>query len=112
MEVGSSPVVDEVPAEITRRYRRLRALNIAVGVLLAAEAPYMLPASNDLALPVTALYLRTDPVAVTGPTMPQRVFSLRIGPAGLSSSPWRPSTICCVACPSCTAGTSAGHPPR
>ena len=81
MTVGSSPVVDEVPAETTRRYRRLRALNIAVGVLLAAEALYMLLASNDLALPVTASYLRTDPVAVTGPTMPQLVFSLRIGPA-------------------------------
>ncbi len=81
MAVGSSPVVDEVPAETTRRYRRLRAFNIAVGVLLAAEALYMLLASNDLALPVTASYLRTDPVAVTGPTLPHLVFSLRIGPA-------------------------------
>ena len=41
----------------------------------------MLVASNDLALPVTASYLRDDPVAVTGPTLPQAVFSLRIGPA-------------------------------
>ena len=38
MTVGSSPVVNGVPAETTQRYRRLRALNIAVGVLLAAEA--------------------------------------------------------------------------
>src|SRR5512146_2332797 len=81
MAVGSSPVVDEVPAETTRRYRRLRALNVVVGVLLAAEAAFMLLASNNLALPVTASYLRNDPVAVTGPTMPQVVFSLRIGPA-------------------------------
>ena len=81
MAVGSSPVVGKVPAETTRRYRRLRALNVFVGVLLAAEALYMLLASNNLALPVTASYLRTDPVAVTGPTLPQLVFSLRIGPA-------------------------------
>jgi hypothetical protein len=81
MAVGSSPVVDEVAAETTRRYRRLRAFNIVVGVLLAAEALYMLLASNNLALPVTASYLRTDPVAVTGATLPQLVFSLRIGPA-------------------------------
>jgi hypothetical protein len=81
LAVGSSPVVDKVPAETTRRYRRLRALNVFVGVLLAAEALYMLLASNNLALPVTASYLRTDPVAVTGPTLPQLVFSLRIGPA-------------------------------
>jgi Heliorhodopsin len=81
MAVGRSSVVDELPAGTTRRYRRLRALNVFVGVLLAAEALYMLLASNNLALPVTASYLRTDPVAVTGPTLPQLVFSVRIGPA-------------------------------
>ena len=81
MAVGNSPVVDEVPAVTTRRYRRLRALNVVAGVLLAAEAAFMLLASNNLALPVTASYLRNDPVAVTGPTMPQVVFLLRIGPA-------------------------------
>ena len=80
MAVDSSTVVDEAP-ETRQRYRRLRAFNIAVGMLLAAETIYMLLASNDLALPVTASYLRTDPVAVTGATMPQVVFSLRIGPA-------------------------------
>ena len=41
----------------------------------------MLLASNNLALPVIAPYLRNDPVAVIGPTMPQVVFLLRIGPA-------------------------------
>ena len=80
MAAGSSPVVAEVP-ETGQRYRRLRAFNVVVGVLLAAEATYMLLASNDLALPVTASYLHNDPVLVTGPTLPQVVFSLRIGPA-------------------------------
>jgi threonine/homoserine/homoserine lactone efflux protein len=53
MAVDSTPVVAGAP-QTRRRYRRLRAVNIAVGVLLAAEAAYMLLASNDLALPVTA----------------------------------------------------------
>jgi hypothetical protein len=64
-----------------RRYRRLRVFNAAVSALLAAEGVYMLLASNDLALPVTASFLRDDPVRVTGPTVPESVFSLRIGPA-------------------------------
>lgn len=81
MAVGSSPVVDSVPAQTRQRYRRLRVLNVLAGVLLAAEAAFMLLASNNLALPVTASYLRNDPVAVTGPTVPQVVFLLRIGPA-------------------------------
>jgi heliorhodopsin len=80
MATDIGPVVAEAP-ETGQRYRRLRGFNIAVGVLLAAEALYMLLASNDLALPVTASYLRNDPVAVTGPALPQVVFSLRIGPA-------------------------------
>jgi Heliorhodopsin len=81
MAVGSGAVAGKVPAETMSRYRRLRALNVFAGLLLAAEAMFMLLASNDLALPVTASYLRNDPVAVTGPTLPQVVFSLRIGPA-------------------------------
>ncbi len=80
MAIGIGPAVAEAP-ETRRRYQRLRVFNIAAGVLLAAEAVYMLLASNDLALPVTASYLRTDPVTVTRPTLPQLVFSLRIGPA-------------------------------
>jgi hypothetical protein len=48
MAVGSSPVVDKAAAETTRRYRRLRALNVFVGVLLAAEALYMLLAPGLL----------------------------------------------------------------
>lgn len=81
MTVDSSPVADTTRADTAQRYRRLRAFNVFAAVLLAAEAAFMLVASNSLALPVTASYLRDDPVAVTGPTMPQEVFSLRIGPA-------------------------------
>ncbi|HEX6498418.1 MAG TPA: heliorhodopsin HeR [Micromonosporaceae bacterium] len=61
------------------RYRRLRIVNAAAGVFLAAEGVYMLLASNSLALPVTASFLRDDPVRTTGPTVPQSVFSLGIG---------------------------------
>lgn len=62
------------------RYRRLRLLNVSAGVFLAAEGVYMLVASNRLALPVTASFLRDDPVRVTKPSLPESVFSLRIGP--------------------------------
>ena len=41
----------------------------------------MLLASNNLALPISASYLKTDPTAATEPTAPENVFSLRIGPA-------------------------------
>lgn len=64
-----------------RRYRQLRALNVVAFVFLAAEGLYMLTASNSLALPVTASFLRDDPVRATGPRLPETVFSLRIGPA-------------------------------
>ncbi|MGE5293159.1 MAG: hypothetical protein ACM3ML_39440, partial [Micromonosporaceae bacterium] len=61
MAADSGTIVDNVPAGTRRRYRRLRALNVVAGVLLAAEAAFMLLASNNLALPVTASYLRNDP---------------------------------------------------
>jgi hypothetical protein len=63
------------------RYRRLRLFNALVGLLLAAEAGWMLVASNDLSLPVSAAYLRTDPVVETAPTPAETVFSVRIGVA-------------------------------
>ena len=63
----------------TPTYARLRLVNVVVGVLLAAEAAFMLLAGNDLALPITAAYLREDPVLATSPTVPDTVFSLRIG---------------------------------
>jgi hypothetical protein len=64
----------------TARYGRLRMLNIAACLLLAAEALYMLAASNNLALPITASFLRDDPVRVRGAAAPELLFSLRIGP--------------------------------
>jgi heliorhodopsin len=67
--------VDRAP-----RYRRLRVLNVAASVFLAAEALYMLAVSNSLALPITASFLRDDPVRTTRPTLPETVTSLRIGP--------------------------------
>lgn len=62
-------------------YARLRAWNVVVGALLAAEGLVMLAMSNDLALPVTVAWLRDDPVAVRGPAPPHTLFSVRIGPA-------------------------------
>jgi hypothetical protein len=66
--------------ERAQRHRRLRWFNIVVGLVLLAQAGFMLAASNDLALPVTAAFLQDDPVAVRIPT-PETVFELRIGPA-------------------------------
>lgn len=63
------------------RYRRLRWLNLLVGLLLAAEGGYLLAASSTLALPVTASFLTADPVTVRDGTLPETVFRLRIGPA-------------------------------
>lgn len=64
-----------------RSDRGLLAFNIIVGVLLAAEGGWMLARSNSLALPVTASFMRADPVTVLGGTLPEVVFRLRIGPA-------------------------------
>jgi hypothetical protein len=63
------------------RYRRLRVLNVAASALLTAEGIYMLVASNSLALPISASFLRDDPVRATRPTAPESLISLRIGPA-------------------------------
>ena len=71
-----APAVPQV-----RRFQRLRVLNLAAFVLLAAEGVYMLAASNSLALPITASFLRDDPVRVTRPAVPESFVSLRIGPA-------------------------------
>ncbi|HET7312062.1 MAG TPA: heliorhodopsin HeR [Mycobacteriales bacterium] len=62
------------------RYRRLRRLNVAACAVLAVQGLYMLAASNSLALPVSASYLRDDPVRAVEPTLPERLFSVRIGP--------------------------------
>jgi hypothetical protein len=59
--------------------RRLRILNVTAMLVLAAEAAIMLLAGNDLAIPVTAAFLRDDPVKDTAPAI-DTVFSLAIGP--------------------------------
>jgi hypothetical protein len=68
------------PVQVAGRQRRLRVINIAVGLLLGVEGALMLALSNTLTLPITASYLTNDPVAVRGPTMPERLFALPIGP--------------------------------
>jgi len=62
-----------------RRYRRLRIANVTVGLLLAAEALAMLLLSNDLSLPVTASYLRSDPIAVQRAAPGEVLFTVSIG---------------------------------
>jgi hypothetical protein len=64
-----------------QRYRRLRAANVIVGVVLAVEAAVMLLLSNDLSLPVTAAYLSSDPVAVQGAAPGEVLFRVPIGTA-------------------------------
>jgi hypothetical protein len=76
-----SPPAGEGDVDTRGRYARLRVLNVVVGLVLLAEAAYMLVASNDLSIPVTGSFLRDDPVLVQEPTLPQEVFALRIGPA-------------------------------
>ena len=66
MAVRTKPASRPGTADTGQRCRRLRIFNVVAGVLLAAEGVYMLLTSNDLALPVTASFLRTDPVAATG----------------------------------------------
>ena len=61
--------------------RRLRVVNVGVGMLLGAEGVLMLVLSSSLSLPVTASFLRNDPVAVQGPAPGEVVFRLAIGPA-------------------------------
>jgi hypothetical protein len=60
--------------------RRLRVLNVGVGVVHLAQAALMLALSNDLALPVTAAFLADDPV-VARSAPPEVLFEVPIGPA-------------------------------
>ena len=63
--------------------RSLQRLNLGVGLVHAVQAVALLLLSNDLALPVTATFLSTDPVLAVqdGPGAPTQVFDLPIGPA-------------------------------
>ncbi|MER7459960.1 heliorhodopsin HeR [Micromonospora sp. NPDC126480] len=63
------------------RYRRLRAINVLVGLLLAVEGIWMWVASSDLSLPVTASYLTADPVTLRDATLPEVAFRIAVGPA-------------------------------
>ena len=80
MSVDSAVATPSVKPSGAGGYRRVRVLNMAASVFLAAEGIYMLAASNGLALPVTASFLRDDPVRVTRATLPETLFSLRVGP--------------------------------
>lgn len=61
--------------------RRLRLVNLSVGVVLGAEGVLMLVLSSSLSLPVTASFLRNDPIAAQGPAPGEVLFRLAIGPA-------------------------------
>jgi hypothetical protein len=61
--------------------RQLRLVNVCVGMVLGAEGVLMLVLSSSPYLPVTASFLRTDPVAVQGPAAGEVLFRLAIGPA-------------------------------
>jgi hypothetical protein len=58
---------------------RLRRINLVVGLVHLTQAALMLALSNDLALPVTAAFLRGDPVSARG-AVPEVLFEVPIGP--------------------------------
>ena len=60
---------------------RLRATNVAVGMLLLAEAAVVLALSNGLSLPVTSAFLSSDPVLAQGAAPGAVMFRVGIGPA-------------------------------
>jgi hypothetical protein len=80
VNAGGAEVRAGEPLSLATR-RRLRAVNVLVGVLLGAEGVLMLVLSSSLSLPVTASFLRNDPVAVQSPAAGEVVFRLAIGPA-------------------------------
>jgi sorbitol-specific phosphotransferase system component IIC len=61
-------------------YGRLRIFNITVAAVLAVQAAYMLVAGNGLSLPVTATFLRGDPITAR-PGVAETLFGLGIAPA-------------------------------
>jgi hypothetical protein len=69
------------PSDRAAIYRRLRELNVVVGLILLAETIAMLLLSNDLSFPVFASYLRSDPNVAQGPVPAEELFTIAIGPA-------------------------------
>ena len=67
--------------ETEGRFRRLRAANGVVGVLLVAQAGVVLALSNGLSLPVTAAFLSSDPVLAQGAAPGTVLFRVGIGAA-------------------------------
>jgi hypothetical protein len=61
--------------------RRLRGMNVVVGVAHLGQALLMLALSNALALPVVAGFLDDDPVRVQEGVEPATLFEVAIGPA-------------------------------
>ena len=59
----------------------LRVANVVVGLVLAAEASAVLILSNALSLPVTASYLRSDPVLAQRAAPSQVLFTVPVGVA-------------------------------
>lgn len=62
--------------------RRLRRLNLGVGLVHAVQAVVLLALSNDLAVPITARFLDDDPVAVLqqgAEASPTLLFELPVG---------------------------------
>ncbi len=65
----------------TTTARRLRSLNLVVGLAHLAQAAAMWWLSNDLTLPVTGSFLTDDPVAMRGALPTETLFDVPIGPA-------------------------------
>lgn len=65
----------------SQRWRRLRVANVVVALFLSTEALVMLVLSNGLSLPVTASYLRSDPVLAQRGVPSHILFTIPIGAA-------------------------------
>jgi hypothetical protein len=71
---AGTPVVEE--AGVTRRLRRLRWYNVAMGAFHAAQGVVILALANGFALPVTATFLEGQPGAAA-PKL-HRLFEIRL----------------------------------
>ncbi len=65
----------------TPTFRKLRNVNLVVGVIHLAQAGLMLALSNDLSLPITATFLTDDPVVNQPGAAPAGLMDIPIGPA-------------------------------